>query len=88
MKTNIDGVEIEGIQVDNSVIERLKDYQDVKDDGVERDLRHISDAVLFLGLYHCEVGDNDQNELHRVIWGLSNVARSIKSFSPYYNNLK
>lgn len=88
MKTNINGIEVEGIKIDNSTVERLKDYQNgtFGDNGLERDLRYIADAIIYLGSLHFVTEGHDQVELHRAIWGLSKVARSIKSFSPYYHS--
>lgn len=83
MKTNINGIEVDGICINDAVIERLKDYQkdQIGESGLSRDLRFISEAIIFLGAKHWEFEPEEREKSSDLICKLSLVSQRLESFT-------
>ncbi|MCL4483238.1 MAG: hypothetical protein M1445_11650 [Bacteroidetes bacterium] len=83
MKTNINGTEVDGICINDAVIERLKDYQkdQIGENGLSRDLWFIAEAIIFLGAKYWEFEPVDRDKSSDLICKLSLVSQRLESFS-------
>jgi hypothetical protein len=82
MKTDINGIEIDKISINDAVIERIKDYQSdqIGENGLFRDLRFISEAIIFLGAKHWEFEPKERDRSSDIICKLSLVSEHLESF--------
>jgi hypothetical protein len=75
------------IVLHQNLIERLKDYQSYSEDnGLDRDIRCLSDAVFFLCRLFNELDEEQVLEAHHTVSQISLVVDNLKDLSRY--NLK